>query len=73
MTNATIIKVVLLSAAEAELGALFLNAKDGVYLCQILAQMGHPQPRTPTQTNNMTAEGVTNNKIQPKQTKAIDM
>ncbi len=35
--------------------------------------MGHPQPRTPIQTNNLTAEGVINNKIQPKQTKAMDM
>jgi hypothetical protein len=63
----------MLLAAEAELGALFLNAQEGVYLRQILTKMGHPQPRTPTQTNNKTAEGVINNKIQPKQTKAIDM
>ncbi len=28
MTNATIIKAVMLLAAEAELGALFLNAKE---------------------------------------------
>jgi hypothetical protein len=32
MTNATIIKAVMASAAEAELGALFQNAKEGVYL-----------------------------------------
>ena len=73
MTNATIIKAVMSSAAEAELGALFLNAKEGVYLQQILTEMGHPQPRTPIQTNNTTAEGVINNKIQPKRTKAMDM
>ena len=35
--------------------------------------MGHPQPRTPIQTDNSTAEGVINNKIQPKRTKAMDM
>ncbi len=73
MTNATIIKAVMSSAAEAELGALFLNAKEAVYLRQRLTKMGHPQPRTPIQTNNTTAEGVINNKIQSKQTKAIDM
>ncbi len=73
MTNATIIKAVTLLAAEAELGALFLNAKEGVYLPQILTKMCHPQPRTPTQTDNTTAEGVINNKIQPKQMKAMDM
>jgi hypothetical protein len=60
-------------AAEAELGALCLNAKEAAYLRQILAEMGHPQPRTPIQTNNSTAEGVINHKIQPKQTKAMDM
>jgi hypothetical protein len=73
MTNATIIKAVMSSAAEAELGALFLNAKEAVYLWQILTKMGHLQPRTPIQTNNTTAEGVINNKIQPKQTRAMDM
>ena len=74
MTNATIIKAVMSSAAEAKLGVLFLNAKEGIlYLRQILTEMGHPQPRTPIQTDNMTAEGVISNKIQPKRTKAMDM
>jgi hypothetical protein len=60
-------------AAEAELGALYINAKEAVYLRQILEEMDHPQPRTPIQTDNMTAEGVINKKIQPKCTKAMDM
>jgi hypothetical protein len=70
---ATIIKAVMSSAAEAELRALYLNAHKAVYLRQILTEMGHPQPRTPIQTNNSTAEGVVNSKIQPKRTKAMDM
>ena len=53
------------SAAEAELGALYLNAKEAVYLRQIHTKMGHLQPQTPIQTENSTAEGVINNKIQP--------
>ncbi len=61
------------SAAEAELGALFINAKEAVHIRQILEEMGHPQPWTPMQTNNTTAEGVINNKIQPTCTKAMDM
>ena len=61
------------SAAEAELGALFINVKEAVYLRQILTEMGHPQPKTPIQTDNTTAEGVINNIIQPKRTKAMDM
>jgi hypothetical protein len=63
----------MLLAAEAELGALYLNAKEAAYLQQILAKMGHPQPRTLIQSDNLTAEGVITHKIQPKQTKAMDM
>ena len=58
LTNATIIKAVMSSAAEAELGALYLNAKEAIYICQILHEMGHPQPHTPIQTDNTMAEGV---------------
>jgi len=73
LTIATIIKAVMSSAAEAELGALFINAKEAVFLRQILTEMGHPQPRTPIMTDNSTADGVINQKIQPKRTKAMDM
>ena len=57
----TIIKAVMSLAAEAELGALFLNAKEAVVISQILTEMGHPQPSTPIQTDNTTAEAVVNN------------
>ena len=43
---------VMLSAAEAELGALYLNAREAVYSRQILTKMGHPQPQTLIQTDN---------------------
>jgi hypothetical protein len=55
-TNATIIKVVMASAAKAELGVLYLNAKKAVYLQKNLIEMRHPQPQTPIQTDNTTAE-----------------
>jgi hypothetical protein len=61
------------SAAEAESGALFINAKEVVYIRQILTKMGHPQPPTPIQTDNLMVEGVVNMKVQPKHTKLIDM
>jgi hypothetical protein len=73
LTVATIIKAVMSSAAEAELGVLYLNAKEAVYIRKILTKMGHPQPKTPIQTDNLTEEGVVNNRIQPKRTKAMDM
>ncbi len=59
--------------SEAELGALYLNANETVYIRQIIREMGHPQSPTPIQTDNTTAEGVVNNIVQPKLTKAIDM
>ena len=68
-----IIKAVLTSAAESEMGGLYINAKYAVPQRTLLIEMGHPQPPTPIQTNNSTAYGVVSNKIQPKATKAMDM
>ncbi len=70
---AKVIDSVVSSAAEAELGALFINAREAVHLRRILVEMGHPQPKTPVQTDNSTAKGFINSKIQPKQTKSMDM
>ncbi len=70
---AQIIKNVMTSAAEAELAALYINAKEAVYIRLILECMGHRQPPTPIQTDNSTAEGVINSTVQPKRTKAMDM
>jgi hypothetical protein len=61
------------SAAEAEMDALYIMAREAVYMRIILEDMGHKQPPTPIQTNNAMAEAVVNAKIQPKRTKAMDM
>ncbi len=61
------------SAAEAELGALFINAKTAVSMRTTLIELGHPQPRTPMQTDNATAHALLTNKILPKALKAMDM
>jgi hypothetical protein len=73
LTIAQIIDAVMSSAAEAELGALFINAKEAVHMRRILQEMGHTQPRTPIQTDNSTAEGVINSRVRPKRTKSMDM
>ncbi len=39
-----IIKAVMSSAVEAELGALFINAKAAVSMQWTLKELGHPQP-----------------------------
>ena len=44
--------VVLSSATEAEMGALFYNAKDAAWLHTTLQDLGNPQPPTPIQTDN---------------------
>jgi len=73
MAIAQIIKHVMTSAAEAEIAALFITSKELVPLRQTLEEMGWPQPKTPIQTDNSTAVGVTNNTIVPKRTKSMDM
>ena len=70
---AEIIKAVMSSAAEAETGALYINARKAVEIRNILDELGHKQPPTPIQTDNSTAEGIVNNRVQPKRTKAMDM
>ena len=42
-----ILKLVASSAAEAELGALFLNTKEAQIFRLTLAELVHPQPQTP--------------------------
>jgi hypothetical protein len=70
----TILKVVVSSAAEAKLGALFYNAKDAAWLPITLEAMGHPQPPTPIQTDNSCATGIVNDTIkQRRSSKTIDM
>jgi hypothetical protein len=61
------------SATEVELAGLCIMAHKAVYIRIILEELGHAQPPTPLQTDNAMADGVINGKVQPKQTKAMDM
>jgi hypothetical protein len=70
---AHIIKHVMSSATEAKLAALYIMAQEAVYIHIVLEEMGHTQPPTPLQTDNAMAKGVVNGKVQPKQTKVMDM
>jgi hypothetical protein len=70
---AHVIKHVMASATEAELAALYIVAREAVYIRIILEELGHKQPATPLQTDNAIAENVVNGKVQPKRTKAMDM
>ncbi len=73
LNTSQIIKSVMSSAAEAELGALYMNAREAVPCRTLLDELGHKQPPTPIQTDNSTALGVVTNNILPRRTKAMDM
>jgi hypothetical protein len=74
----TFLKHVMSSAAEAEIVAVFLNAKRNcpsqrTVLFTTLEELGHPQPPIPLKTDNTTATGYINGKVKEKHTRAMDM
>jgi len=69
----TILKLVAASAAEAKLGALFLNAQEAKVFRLVLAEPGQPQPPTPIHINNITTVGIVNNTIKRQQSKSMEM
>ncbi len=70
---AHIIKHVMTLATEAKLVALYIMAREAVYIRIILEEMGHKQPATSIQTDNAMVEAVISTKITPKRSKAMDM
>jgi hypothetical protein len=68
-----VLKHVMSSAAEAEIGAVFINAKEGAVLSTTLEELGHKQPPTPMETDNTTATEYSNGTIKQKRTKAMNM
>ena len=58
-----VMRAVLSSASEVEIGALFENCKKAAILRITLDKMGYPQPATPVQTDNSTACGIENDNI----------
>ena len=70
---AQIIKSVMMSAAESEIGAMYINAQEAVPQRMTLSEIGHPQPRTPLQADNSAAHVVVTNNVQLIRTKEMDM
>jgi hypothetical protein len=58
------------SAVEAEIGAVFINAKEVDVLRTTLEELGHKQPPTPMDTDNTTATKYRNGTVKQKRTKA---
>ena len=61
------------SAAEAELGSLFLNTQETVKLRIALQELGHTQPPTPIHTDNTTAMVIIHKTIKQQQSRAMNM
>jgi hypothetical protein len=72
-TLCAILSFVVASAAEAELGALFLNCKQASIFRLTLEEMGHPQPPTPIHCDNSTAVGIANNTIKRQRSCSMEM
>eukprot|EP00804_Cyclotella_cryptica_P015695 CCRYP_018924-RA/>CCRYP_018924-RA protein AED:0.15 eAED:0.15 QI:0/-1/0/1/-1/1/1/0/1314 len=69
----TLLKFVAASAAEAELGALFLNAKEARVMRLTLHELGHPQPPTPIHIDNSTTVGIVTNTIKRQKSRSMEM
>jgi hypothetical protein len=70
---ASVIKNVVASAVESEVGACFQNAQSGAPFRVALAELGNIQPATPLRIDNSTAFGILNETIKQKRSKAMDM
>ena len=73
VTISQIIKSVMSSAVEEELGAIFVNCREAIPARHALQSMGNKKPPTPMQTNNTTAHGVVTNNIASKRLKSMNM
>jgi hypothetical protein len=71
--SCSVIKFTVASAAEAELGALFINCREGKIIRLILEELGHPQPATPVHCDNATAAGIANDSIKKQRSRAMEM
>ena len=68
-----ILRHVASSAMEAEIGALFVNAKEGIIIRNILHEMGFPQQQTTMYTDNTMAHSFIFDTIKKQRSRAIDM
>jgi hypothetical protein len=72
-TLCAILCFVVASAAKAELGALFLNCKEGMVFQLTLEELGHPQPKTHVHCDNAMAVGIANNTVKRQQLCSMEM
>ena len=66
------IKNVVTSAAESEISALFMNAREAIPIRRALINLGHHQPPTPIVSDNSTAVGIIKGTMKQKQSKSFN-
>ena len=71
-TLCQILKFVAASVAEAELRALYLNVKQGRIIRLALEEMGHPQPPTPINCDNLTTTGIVNGTVKQQRSRSME-
>ena len=64
-----IIKTVIVSYPEAEIGTCYINTSDLIPICVCEEEMGHPQGPTPVQVYNTMVVGFANKNIKQKNVK----
>ena len=72
LTLSTIIEHVMGSASETQMTSLFYNCKAVILLRTSLVEMGYPQQKTTSITNNSTAEDLINKNMTPNRPKTYD-
>ena len=68
-----ILRNVMESAAQEEVGGLFGNRQEATILGTILEELDQPQPPTPIKTDNSTAAVIANKIIRQSKSKPMDM
>jgi hypothetical protein len=71
--SVNILRFVVASTAEAELGTLYHNCQTGIVFCQTLEAMGHKQPKTPVHCDNATSVGIVNNTVEQQCLQSMEM
>ena len=69
----TILKLVATSAAEAELGALFIHTQETRIIRLMLHELDHPQPTTPIHIDNTTEVGIVNSTIKRQRSRSMEI
>lgn len=67
------VKNVVGSATKSEIVGIFEGCHKRMQMRHALTELNHKQPPTPLKTDNKTADGIINNNVKPRKTRAMDM